>query len=154
MIANDLGPFYDLPNDEQAFKSAFRKAYRDLSLLPLKEYQDNVSRCHEVYNMIDTLRQNQGWKRHFPGLAAADKKLNTLKDIADKWTFNDARAIDVMTQFHQELTEGIEKIFRRMNQQSVQDSMADLDNFLTLARPKYLEVSTTINELMKIKQDI
>jgi hypothetical protein len=43
LIANDLKPFYKLPTDEQGFKTAFKEAYGNLSLLPLTEFQNRIA---------------------------------------------------------------------------------------------------------------
>jgi hypothetical protein len=101
--------------------------------------------------MIDTLRKNQEWKRRIPG---ADRKLDDLEDIANRWSFNDAIAIDFITKFHQDLTQGIEQILMEINKRPIQDSIDNLDMLLIESRPLYSKVSDAIGKLTAIKTEI
>jgi hypothetical protein len=150
MIVDTLTPFIGAKNDPK-FKLKFSKEYEKFVNIRLKTYQRKVVHCGSTYNMIDKLAKNKGWKSKLPG---AQKKLENLQKLADRWLLNDNRIYKAMRKYHENLAKHLDVIYNNLDNKAVKDSRKELQSVLNKYPPAIEKLQPRLDELLSVSEQL
>lgn len=150
MIVDTLTPFISAKNDLE-FELRFSKEYEEFVNIHLKTYNRRTVHCGSVYNMINKLARNKGWKSKLPG---AQKKLEDLQKLADRWFLNDDVVYKAMQKYHKNVARDLDTIYENLDNITVEESRKNLQSLLTKYLPTIEKIQPRLDELLKVSEQL
>jgi len=150
MIVDTLTPFISAKNDPE-FKLKFSKEYEKFVNIHLKTYQRRTVHCGSVYDMIDKLAKNKGWKSKLPG---SQKKLENLQKLADRWFLNDGKVYKAMQKYHKQIARDLDTIYNNLDNVDVENSRNKLQSVLSKYLPMTKKIQPHLEELLKVSEQL
>lgn len=117
----------------------------------MKTYERKVVHCGSVYDMIMKLAKNRSWKSKLPG---AQKKLENLQKLADRWFLNDSRVYSAMKKYHNNLARELDTIYNNLENRAVNDSRNDLQSVLNKYLPAIEKIQSHMDGLLKVSEQL
>jgi hypothetical protein len=150
MIVDTLTPFISAKNNLK-FKLKISKEYEKFVNIHLKTYQRRTVHCGSVYDMIDKLANNKGWKSKLPG---AQKKLENLRKLADRWLLNDNKVYKAMQKYHNKLARNLNDIYNNLDNRDIKASRNELQLVLSKYLPMTEKIQPHLDELLKVSEQL